>query len=98
MDAASQYELEQIKTELQNIVGELNNIAYGVRNNFSGIGNDRCANSISSAAVHYVTVRNKLNNIDTSAVTEEFAAAQRERKRQIAAVTAKANEHAHTKA
>lgn len=87
MDAAAQYELEHIKTELQNIVRELNNIAYGVRNDFSGIGNDRCADSISRTAAHYTAVRNKLNSIDTSAVTEEFVAAQRDKERQLASAS-----------
>ena len=53
MDANAKYELYLIKTELQGIIDELNNISAGVRRDFSGIGNDKCASSISSSAQHY---------------------------------------------
>lgn len=77
MDANAQYELYLIKNELQSIIDELYSIANGVNNDFSGIGNDKCSNSITKAARQYKTVKQKLNNMDLSAVTEEFAAKKR---------------------
>ena len=75
MDARAQEELRLIKIELQNIIYEMRNIASGVRGGFSGIGNEKCANTITNVADHYDYVKRKLNNIDTNDVTEEFAAA-----------------------
>lgn len=76
MDAKAQYELLLIKRELQGIIDELSDISNGVKKDFSGIGNVQCANKISQVAQHYRSVKKKLDNMDTSAVSEEFAAAQ----------------------
>lgn len=70
MGASEQYEFESIKRELQSIIKELDNIAYGVRRNFTGIGNDRCAQSIYSIADDYRYVKRKLDKIDTSKMSE----------------------------
>ena len=43
MDSNSQYELYLIKRELQSIINELDDIAYGIRRNFSNIGEDQSA-------------------------------------------------------
>lgn len=77
MDANAQYELYLIKNELQNIIDELYSIAGGISSEFEGIGNDKCANSVVAAAKQYESVKQKLNNMDLSAVTEEFAARKR---------------------
>ena len=92
MDANSQYELSLIKKELQSIIDELYNISRGVERDFSGIGNDKCAVSISAAAKQYETVKKKLDQMDLSAVTEEFAAKKR------AEAEAKARAEAEAKA
>ena len=74
MDANAQRELHEIKFELNNIINEMRNISSGVRRDFSGIGNEKCSDSINRVIDQYVYVQRKLNNIDTSAVTEEYAA------------------------
>ena len=75
MDASASAELESIKRELRSIISELDSIAAGVRKDFVGIGNERCANSIESVANHYRGVLRKLQNMDTGTVTESFAKA-----------------------
>lgn len=75
MDASAKSELNAIKTELDSIIKELERIRDGVRNDFVGIGNDRCANCIDGVLNNYYRVRNKLNNLDTTTVTESFAKA-----------------------
>lgn len=77
MDVNAQYELYLIKNELQGIIDELYSIAGGVGRDFEGIGNDKCANSIIKTAKQYEIVKQKLNNMNLSAVTEEFAAKKR---------------------
>ena len=94
MDANAQYELYLIKNELQSIIDELYSIAGGVRTGFEGIGNEKCANSITKAANHYEEVRTKLNNMNLSAVTEEFVA----RKRAEAEAQARAQAEARARA
>lgn len=75
MDARAQQELYDIRSELQSIINEMRSIATGVRRDFSGIGSEKCANTISNVVDQYEYVKRKLNNIDTSTVTDEFAAA-----------------------
>ena len=73
MDAKARNELDSIKSELRSIISELESISTGVRRDFSGIGNDKCADCIDNVLDQYRYVRRKLNNIDTSTVTESFA-------------------------
>lgn len=73
MDAAAQNELYQIKRELLEVINELDDIAQGVRRDFIGIGNEQCAQCIANAAAQYRMVKRKLDNMDTSKITEEFA-------------------------
>lgn len=75
MDANSNYELYLIKKELNNIINELDSISRGMNSNFKGIGNQRCASCISNVANKYRWVKKKLDNIDTSKVTEAYASA-----------------------
>ncbi|MBR3919778.1 MAG: hypothetical protein IKJ59_13770 [Clostridia bacterium] len=98
MDANTQYELYLIKNELQSIIDELYSIAGGVNNDFEGVGNEKCANSIIKAAKQYETVKQKLNNMDLSAVTEEFAAKKRAEEQARANAQAKAQAEAKAKA
>jgi len=75
MNTSAQYELVNIKNELANIIDELKEISSGVRNDFTGIGNELCSNCIDKVIEKYTWVLRKLGNIDTSKVTEEYAAA-----------------------
>lgn len=76
MDANAQRELYDIKQELRSIISEMRSISYGVRNDFSGIGNEKCSDVINRVIDQYTYVQNKLNNINTSIVRDEFTAAQ----------------------
>ena len=73
MDASARNELASIKGELNSIIRELESISSGVRNDFTGIGNDKCADCINKVLNQYYYVRKKLNNLDTSTVTESYA-------------------------
>lgn len=75
MDSNGRNELESIKRELNSIIKELESISYGVQNDFTGIGNDKCAECINSVLNQYYFVRRKLNNLDTTTVTESYAQA-----------------------
>jgi len=75
MDAKARSELASIKTELDSIIRELESISGGVRRDFVGIGNDKCADCIDRVLSQYYYVRRKLNNLDTSTVTETYARA-----------------------
>lgn len=74
MDSASQYELYLIKKELQDIVNELLSIANGVKLDFSGVGNEKCAESLVRAANHYMDVRRQLDSMNLSELSDEFKA------------------------
>lgn len=76
MDANAKYELYLIKNELQSIIDELYNISNGVGRDFEGIGNDKCAASIMTAIVQSEMAKQKLNSMNLTDVTEEFAAKQ----------------------
>lgn len=76
MDAKAKNELQSIKRELDSIIRELEDISDGVRRDFVGIGNDKCADCINRVLSQYYQVRRKLNNLDTSTVTDSFANAQ----------------------
>lgn len=73
MDASARNELASIKRELNSIISELESISSGVRSDFTGIGNDKCADCINKVLNQYYYVRQKLNNLDTSTVTESYA-------------------------
>lgn len=74
MDAKAQQQLYEIKQELQSIINELDDIGTGIKRDFKGIGNDICASRIAEVESQYRNVKKKLNKIDTSKVTEEYAA------------------------
>lgn len=73
MNTQTQNELYSIKKELSSIIRELESISYGIGKDFVGIGNDKCAGTLNSVINNYYRVQKKLNNIDTSRVTESFA-------------------------
>ena len=74
MDSNSQYELYLLKKELQSVIDELYSISAGIQRDFVGIGNDVCARNVMEVARAYESVKNKLERIDTSALTEEYIA------------------------
>lgn len=73
MNASARNELESIKRELNSIISELESISWGVRNDFVGIGNEKCSDCIDKVLNQYYYVRSKLNNLDTSTLTESYA-------------------------
>jgi hypothetical protein len=73
MNAKGQQELYLIKQELQGIIKELESIASGVQHDFEGIGNEKCAARVNQIADQYRYVKQRLNNIDTSKVSEQMA-------------------------
>lgn len=73
MDSNARYEFADIKRELNSIISEIESISRGIRNDFTGIGSERCADVIDMALNQYYYVRRKLNNLDTSTVTEDYA-------------------------
>lgn len=75
MDARASSELYSIKRELRLIISEMENISSGVRRDFVGIGSNQCADAIDKVINNYYTVQRKLNNMDTSTVTESYAEA-----------------------
>lgn len=75
MDSGARSELNSIKNELNSIIKELEAISSGVRNDFTGIGNEKCADCIDRVLNQYYAVKRKLNNLDTSTVTESYAQA-----------------------
>lgn len=75
MNASARAELASIKRELNSIISELDSISSGVRRDFVGIGNDQCANCIDRVTNQYRYVKRKLDNMDTSTVTESYARA-----------------------
>lgn len=75
MDANARAELASIKRELNSIISELESISGGVRRDFVGIGNDQCASCIDRVVNQYRYVKRKLDNMDTSTVTESYARA-----------------------
>ncbi|HHX37266.1 MAG TPA: hypothetical protein GX717_04715 [Clostridiaceae bacterium] len=62
--------LQECKAEMNSIVNELLNIESGVRNDFSGIGQDLCANCISKVADQYRVVLRRLNAVRENVVME----------------------------
>ena len=75
MDGNARAELAAIKRELNSIISELDNIAIGIRRDFKGIGNEQCANCVGRAAEQYRWVKSKLDTMDTTTVTDSYAAA-----------------------
>lgn len=75
MNASARAELASIKRELNSIISELDSISSGVRRDFVGIGNDQCANCIDRVTNQYRYVKRRLDNMDTSTVTESYARA-----------------------
>lgn len=72
MDISAKNELSSIKSELNSIIGELESVSQGIRSDFVGIGNEKCADCIDRVLNQYYYVRRKLENLDTSTVTDSY--------------------------
>lgn len=59
-----EYELYLIRKELKNIISEIESISWGVKNDFKGIGSERCANSLSNIANQHKKTLKKLEKLD----------------------------------
>ena len=75
MDSGARNELNAIIRELNSIIHEMEDISRGVRYDFKNIGSEKCADCIDKVLSNYYVVRKKLNNVDTSKVTDSFAKA-----------------------
>lgn len=73
MDSSARNELNSIIRELNSIISELEDISRGVRYDFKNIGSEKCADCIDRVLNKYYTARQRLNNMDTSTVTESYA-------------------------
>lgn len=78
MSGSASGDLYSICSDLSSVISELEDIAAGLRIEFTGIGNDRCAQRISDAVSHYAYARQRLYSVDTSTVTEEYARAHQQ--------------------
>ncbi|AST93441.1 hypothetical protein BC6307_20310 [Sutcliffiella cohnii] len=70
---SGQHELYAIKRELLSIIDEIDSIAAGINKDFVGIGNEKCTSSLNKIANNYRNVKYKLDRIDTSKLSEQFA-------------------------
>ena len=55
--------LDECKKEMRSIVGELQDIEWGVRRDFSNIGQDLCADCINKISDKYEYVSRELNKV-----------------------------------
>ncbi len=56
--------LNECRNELRSIINELRNIEWGVRHDFTGIGQDLCGNCIDKIADKYGGVLATLNSVN----------------------------------
>jgi hypothetical protein len=66
MGSREKRELSSIKSELRSLISELDQVAHGMNSDFSGVGNDRCSQSISSVANQCRSSLQRMNSIDLS--------------------------------
>ena len=55
--------LQSCRTELQSIIAEMQKIEQGIRSEFRGVGQDKCADGVARMIAHYKRVLNTLNNV-----------------------------------
>ncbi len=58
-----------IASKLNSIIKELESIESGIRNDFQGIGNEKCADIISNVISNYRCAVNQLNSIKGSSTS-----------------------------
>lgn len=59
-------ELNRIKSELLSAIREMESISYGVRHDFSGVGNRQCADCLNGVIGYYYSIYQKLSSIDVN--------------------------------
>lgn len=62
--------LNSCRYELSSILNELRDIQSGIRRDFSGIGQDMCADSIGKIIEKYEGVQHRLNRVDQNRLAE----------------------------
>ena len=62
-------DLDECKTEMRNIVIELEAIEWGVRHDFTGIGEQLCGNCISKIVDKYKYVSRELNKVNRNLIS-----------------------------
>lgn len=62
--------LNSCKSELLSIIRELESIEEGVRNSFTGIGQDYCADSLDAVIRKYQNVLYRLEQVDTNRLAD----------------------------
>ncbi len=77
MDRNTENEIASIVSELQSIINELEDISFGIKKDFMGIGNEKCATIISNEANKYKEVKRKIEKIDTSKIMPETTSSGR---------------------
>lgn len=62
--------LNESRKELSSIIQELRDIEWGVRHDFSGIGEQLCGDCIEKIADKYDRVLHRLNRVDSNRLAE----------------------------
>lgn len=62
--------LNDCKNELRSVINELRDIEYGVRHDFSGIGEQLCGDCISNIADKYDGVLRRLENVNYNRIAD----------------------------
>ena len=71
-------EVNALASQLTALVSKLEDVSSGLKTGFSGIGNERCAQSIDSAIKDCRTVISKLKNMNMSKKTASWLLAHPE--------------------
>jgi len=66
-------DLDACRNELRSIINELRDIERGVRGDFTGVGQDLCANCVGRIADHYQSVLNRLNRVNQNRLASWIA-------------------------
>jgi len=61
--------LNECKVEMRNIVRELRDIEWGVKRDFSNIGQDLCGNCIGNIAGRYENVSRQLDSVSQNLIS-----------------------------
>lgn len=72
MASGTNRRVSDIKSEIRSINRELSDCSSLLRNQFQGIGTDMCSDCLDDIISQLEYVITRLNNIDTSSLTQEF--------------------------
>lgn len=76
LDEEQLKELSNINKEIASISNDLERISSNVRNDFSGIGNERCADCLSYTSRRILEVYKLIANTDQDNLSDEYKHAQ----------------------